>query len=63
MTLAETMVEDFHSRWGSKKFNPRKSAVKEYDPILPGVTFYRFSDNSIVRVDRKRKQIQDIQPC
>jgi hypothetical protein len=54
MTEAEIAVEAYHERkaqWPSSKFKPSRKARSEHDPKLPGVTFWRYPDGSVVRLE------------
>lgn len=67
-TTAERAVEEFNrraARGGTAKFMGAKiKGVKiETSSDAPGATFYRFPDESMVRVDRRDGETIDIQPC
>lgn len=54
MNRAETAVERYHARlsqWPKSHFTKEHDAVREEDPALPGVRFYRYPDGSVARVD------------
>jgi hypothetical protein len=68
MTQAETQVKAFHERTQrngqmTTKWRASPSAKIERDPEVPGATFYRYPDESMVRIDRKNCEIIDIQIC
>jgi hypothetical protein len=55
MTDAEFAADRFHERqdrWPGSKFKPPKGVVREHDPALPKVIFYRFRDGSVARLDQ-----------
>lgn len=53
MTEAEQAADAYHARkavWPRSKFKPSRKAKHEIDPALPGVRFYRYPDNSVLRL-------------
>lgn len=53
MSEAGTAADAYHARkasWPGSKFKPGRRVVRETDPTLPGVTFYRYSDGSLSRL-------------